>query len=104
MSQKLTAKRLRQVLDYNPRTGVFTWKEKIGHRTAVGERAGSQESAGYRTIGIDGVRSLEHRLAVLHQTGKWPRRIVTHKNGDRSDNRWKNLIECARGELPARAA
>lgn len=90
----LTAKRLRECVDYNPATGVFTWINASGRRTKNGDRAGSFNRAiGYRVIGIDGVRYYEHRLAWLWMTGAWPEKDIDHKNRNKSDNRWENLRE-----------
>jgi hypothetical protein len=86
----LTAERLRALLSYDPDTGIFTWiKSRRGHR--AGRVAGSRMLIGYRAIGIDGVKYYAHRLAVLHQTGRWHEAQVDHINGDRVDNRWCNL-------------
>ena len=60
----LTAARLREVLHYDPATGVFTWlKARI--RALVGKAAGNLQSKGYLTIQVDGRQYLSHRLAYL---------------------------------------
>jgi hypothetical protein len=48
---ELTAERLRELLDYDPETGVFRWK--MNRRR--GKVAGTLRPDGYRQIGIDGV-------------------------------------------------
>ena len=45
----LTAKRLRELLDYDPDTGVFRWKVRR-QRIKIGSIAGRSQSAGYRQI------------------------------------------------------
>jgi HNH endonuclease len=58
----------------------------------VGGIAGSVNEIGYRIVQIAGRKFLAHRIAVLYVTGKWPKKKVTFRNGDKSDCRWKNLI------------
>jgi hypothetical protein len=86
----LTAHRLRELMDYDPNTGVFTWRiaRGLGVRGGV---AGTINGGGYRVIGVDGAKRQGHRLAWLHMTGNWPVGQVDHKNGIPSDNRWSNL-------------
>jgi hypothetical protein len=88
---------LRTWLQYNPRTGIFTWRVKRKGRPygyiLPGTRAGSIYSTGYRVITIEGKRYPTARLAVLWMTGKWPLYQMDHINRDRSDDRWSNLRE-----------
>lgn len=88
----LTAARLREVLDYNPKTGVFRWKvDRNGGQFPAGSVAGGIDELGYRRIKIDGKRYKAHRLAWLYMTGDWPPNDIDHKNRQPGDNRWKNL-------------
>lgn len=99
MPNELTADRLRELLHYNPITGIFTWAEKVSDKVRVGVRAGRCTGRlAYRVIGLLGERYAEHRLAVLHVTGAWPALEVDHINGEPSDNRWSNLRECSHAE------
>lgn len=82
---------LRQVLDYDPATGIFVWRQKIGRKVVVGRRAGAVNRAGYRVIGIGGRLYYAHRLAWLWMTGEWPERDVDHRFGLTDDNRWSEL-------------
>src|SRR5690349_15170001 len=88
---ELTADRLREVLAYDPQTGVFTWKTKTNRRIRVGKVAGSLRSDGYIGITIDNRRYLAHRLATLWMTGEWPASEVDHRHSRRSDNRWSRI-------------
>lgn len=87
----LTHAELLRVLDYNPETGLFYWRVRLGARGNPGSVAGSSTDQGYRMTRIGGKRYLLHRLAVFYTTGEWPTTDVDHINRDRSDNRWSNL-------------
>ena len=86
----LTKKRLREVLHYSPKTGVFKWRVHPKGRRLPGLVAGSL-SKGYILIRVDGQGYLAHRLVWLYMKGRWPPRHLDHKNGMRSDNRMSNL-------------
>jgi hypothetical protein len=89
----LTIARLKQVLHYNPKTGEFRWRIRLGARTPVGSVAGSKHGVAknYTQIGIDGQRYQAHRLAWLYVTGRWPVDEIDHKRG--YSNRFSNLRE-----------
>lgn len=93
----LTAERVREVLEYDPETGLFTYLVRVSKCIHVGDVAGSMnKSCGYRMIQIDGVRRTAHRLVWLWMTGEWPADEVDHINHDRTDNRWSNLRAASR--------
>jgi hypothetical protein len=99
----LTAERLRELLDYQPREGLFYWRVDRysipGTRLNVraGDVAGSVAPSGYRFIGIDGCRYLASRLAWLWMTGDWPDGEVDHRDTNSANDRWENLRETTRG-------
>ncbi|WP_197090407.1 HNH endonuclease [Cupriavidus basilensis] len=78
----LTADRVRELLDYEPETGVFTWKPRP---------AGHRRSSGYVSIHIDGCEIKAHQLVWFLAYGAWPETLIDHINGNPSDNRLKNL-------------
>jgi hypothetical protein len=87
----LTRKRLKEVLRYEPDSGLFVWIVRISKKIKKGQTAGSLGDRGYLKIKIDGSIYYAHRLAWLYMTGLWPTKLVDHKDGDKGNNRWNNL-------------
>lgn len=87
----ISAEEARQLLDYNPETGVFTWRVQRRGTARVGSIAGRVDSGGYIQIAIYGRRYQAHRLAWMIVHGAWPEKHIDHINGKRRDNRLCNL-------------
>lgn len=107
---------LKQWLDYDPNTGIFTWNvtwdlvyertrhgivERI-HNTGVhitaGDIAGSVQLSCYRQITIPTYRScVAHRLAWLYMFGYFPAKLG-HISEVKDDNRIDNLREATTAE------
>ena len=88
----LTQSRLKELLLYDPDTGMFTRKVPVPGYLA-GSIAGSVSQRGYITIVVDDVSHKAHRLAWLYMKGKHPSKYIDHINGVLSDNRFSNLRE-----------
>jgi len=88
---ELPLDRLQAVLDYNPGTGVFTWKVKTGSGVRIGSQAGCKTSNGYRRIRIDNVEYLAHRLAWFYMHGQPPAHVIDHIDGNKQNNAINNL-------------
>lgn len=93
MAVTLTVERLKELLTYEPETGVFRWRVTRGRSAKAGDIAGAVARGNYTQIKIDGRCVHSGRLAVLYMTGKYPEHEVDHKNLDRQDDRWENLRE-----------
>lgn len=83
---------LREILHYDPETGVFTWRVARGRGIEPGDIAGTL-SYGYREIRIapHKNRFRAARLAWFYMTGEWPPEVVDHINLNRADDAWANL-------------
>lgn len=103
-SDSLTAQRLRELLHYDPDTGLFIWLARCSNRALPGSIAGGGQSQGYLAIGVDRRRYLAHRLAWLYMTGAWPAAQVDHIDRDRKNNRWSNLREATAKQNAENAA
>lgn len=86
----ITQKRLKELLHYNPDTGIFTWLS-AGQGRAIGRKAGGNNGGGYIRISINGNRYMAHRLAWLYEHNEWPEGEIDHINHNHSDNRIINI-------------
>ena len=84
----LTQIQLKEIIEYNPETGVFKWtkKKKWTNKRTVGHI----DKDGYHSIMIDGRNWRAHRLAWLYIYGELPDQI-DHVNHNKADNRIVNL-------------
>jgi len=90
----LTAARLRELLTYEPETGIFrcsTDRVGKGCKLKAGMKVGGPHNKGYWCIRIDGRSYLAHRLAWLYVTGQWPTESVDHRDRNKMNNAWANL-------------
>lgn len=91
----MTAEQLRAILDYDPATGILTWRHRSDRALAwnrkwAGEKAGTV-SRGRISVVVGSKHYAAHRLAWLLVTGEWPPSGIDHVNGDATDNRIANL-------------
>jgi hypothetical protein len=87
----LTQARLRELLRYDPDTGLFTWRQSRRGSARAGDVAGAARHDGYVRVGVGGHKAWAHRLAWLYVHGAWPTQQIDHINGNPSDNRIANL-------------
>ena len=93
----LTSSRLRELLNYDPESGSFTWVKRTSNRIKVGDIAGNKLNTGYLQIMIDGCTYTAHRLAWLYMTGMWPVQNIDHIDGCRENNKFSNLRDTTQG-------
>lgn len=91
----ITQERLKEVLSYDPDTGIFVYKSGKGG-VVKGNVVSGLDGCGYIKIGIDYKQYRAHRLAWLYVYGKWPSGELDHINHDRQDNRIENLRDVER--------
>lgn len=90
----ITQSRLRELVCYDPLTGLFTWaKSRVGCRK--GDECGRLNRLGYVEICVDYKLMGAHRLAFVYMTGECPAEI-DHINRVKSDNKWSNLRACTK--------
>jgi hypothetical protein len=95
MSQ-LTPDQIKQLLSYDPTTGVFVWRARDGWRNnRAGRVAGVIGKDGYARIATHHKSYLAHRLAWAYVYGAWPTQWLDHINRNRADNRITNLREAS---------
>ena len=88
---------VRSILDYDPETGVFTWKHRADraknwNTRNAGKIAGHLTRYGYVRIQIEkGVHYAAHVLAWLYVHGEWLPNKIDHRHGVRDDNRITEL-------------
>lgn len=102
---------MRQLLKYDPDSGVFTWKarrpemfnnggkytqdqlcKRWNTRCAGKQAFTSKDGRGYHQTKVLDKTITAHRTAFCLMEGRWPDH-VDHISGDISDNRWINLRE-----------
>ena len=102
-------KKLKKMINYNPKTGICIWLERTPDMFEDGkyskEHKCNQWNAVYagKVVGcidnqngrilttINNKRYKLHNIIYIYMTGKKPNKDIDHKNGNPSDNRWINL-------------
>jgi len=87
----VTAEFLREILSYDPESGIFHWKKTLSHRNKAGNIAGTITDRGYVVITIKRSRLMAHRLAWLYFYGSYPDGVIDHIDGEKANNAIANL-------------
>ena len=94
----LTQARLKELLFYNPITGVFSWRVRRGGYANVGSTAGALDRDGRRQIKIDSTGYCANKLAWLYMKGRYPKKDVDHIDRNKGNDRWVNLRLATRSQ------
>jgi hypothetical protein len=94
VKKTLTAEDFRSLLNYDPETGVLTWK--VDRRGVLaGEVAGSilnhHSGKQYIYVRVHGRLYYAHRIAWAIYYGEEPPKMLDHRDSDSINNRIKNL-------------
>ena len=90
--EKLTQERLKELLRYDPETGDFVWRVRMGSRALKGDTAGHLHHTGYIHIAVLEAIYTAHRLAWLYTKGYFPKNIdIDHEDQIKHHNWWSNL-------------
>ena len=99
----VTLAELKEILNYDEETGIFTWLNRptthfsssrradYMNKRYAGKQAGKINAHGYREIKVFGRYYRAHRLAWLYVTGSIPDGDIDHINHNKTDNRIQNL-------------
>lgn len=80
-----------EFLNYNPETGEFVWKKRLGNRRP-GHLAGSfNKSTKVFRVGIFGVYFCGNYLAFLMTSGRYPTERLRYRDGNPCNNRLANI-------------
>lgn len=97
MNNRITKKRLLELLDIYPDTGIARWKVWRPNGVKVGDVAGSNKGDGYLRICLDNRRYGVHNIIWFFVNGTWPRRI-DHEDRDTTHNWIENLRVASRAQ------
>lgn len=88
----LSLNEIKQHIKYDAKNGCF-YRKQTNNQHKVGEIAGNKRKNGYVILKVCGVNILAHRLVWLFEYGEWPKECLDHIDGDKSNNKIKNLRE-----------
>ena len=93
----ITQKQLKELVKYEPETGIFTRIKWNGGKSLPGQVVGTK-TEGYIKFSVGNKMQYAHRMAWLYVYGEMPKYRIDHINGDKSDNRIMNLRIATHGE------
>ena len=87
-----TQAELKELFDYDPKTGEVTWKVRPANRVQIGDPVRGIGSSGYYRVTIKNKTFSLHRVIWCWVTGEdLSDKCIDHKNRCRTDNSWNNL-------------
>ena len=94
----LTQAILKNLLHYDPETGVFTRKVRTSNRVNIGDTFGIGDPNKYTRISVFGRQIAAQILAWVYVYGETPPYDIDHVNTHKGDNRIDNLRLATRKE------
>jgi len=104
---ELTQEYLKELLHYNPETGILTWKHRQDkwfkntcysgrwNKKYAGKEAGcimvSKDGKSYKIFSIFKTLYRAHRIAWMYVTGEMPSDQIDHVDGNGLNNKFNNL-------------
>lgn len=92
---RISHERLKELLHYDPLTGIWRWRVHRQPNIIPGKIAGFRQKS-YIKITVNGRGYYAHILAWFYMTEQWPDDEIDHKNTVKNDNRRINLREATR--------
>jgi len=93
MPNEVCKERIKEVIAYNEKTGVFQWKVTLSCRAVAGSTAGYvYKKTGTRLIDIDGKTHTGPQLAWFFCYGHFPQKHVLVRDGNRGNTAKANLM------------
>lgn len=100
-----TPEELRALLDYDPDTGVLTWKRRpcltVGDarfNTRNAYKTAGNRRGRYICVSIYDAKHQAHRVIWALVYGVWPPEMIDHIDGDGTNNRLQNLRLATRSQ------
>lgn len=92
--ERMPVERIKEVIAYDPLSGIFTWKQRLSKNVPIGAEAGSIKSRGYLYIRIDKKDYTAQRIAWVIMTDSAPNGVIQFKDEDSTNLKWDNLLLC----------
>lgn len=90
--ERATVERIRELLTYEPDTGILRWRvTRRGRCCIAGREVGCKNTSGYLVVRIDNVLYYSHILVWVLMKGEWPADEIDHIDTVEDNNMWNNL-------------
>lgn len=91
----MSLEELKEILNYDPVTGVVSWKVTMGNRGQykAGTPCSNKDAYGYGRVKLKGIAYKLHRIAWGFVYGYLPTKHIDHIDGNPSNNIINNLRE-----------
>lgn len=85
------SEQLNMLFRYCPKTGALYWKPFITTNPRKWGKLATRRYDSYLSVNVARANYPAHRLVWCMNHGEWPPGLISHANGDRTDNRLENL-------------